>query len=70
MEIIEAMEKLTDPLRNEGHWISRIDLQEKGTRLELIDMGKVLVQWGPYCACLPHPACFPHPPHPAYSLLV
>ncbi len=53
MDIIEAMEKLTDPLRTEGHWISRIDLQEKGSRLELIDMGKVRVLlWTGVCFCV------------------
>lgn len=41
MDIIEAIEKLTDPLRKEGQWISRIDLQEQGSKLVLVDMGKV-----------------------------
>lgn len=41
MDIIEAIEKLTDPLRKEGQWISHIDLQEQGTKLALVDMGKV-----------------------------
>lgn len=41
MDIIEAIEKLTDPLRTEGHWISSTDLQEKGDKLQLVNMGKL-----------------------------
>jgi hypothetical protein len=38
--VIEKMEKMCDVSSTEGDWIVTKDLQEKGTRLRVVDMGK------------------------------
>ena len=38
--VIEKMEKMCDVSSTEGDWIITKDLQEKGTRLRVVDMGK------------------------------
>lgn len=42
-QIIEILEKITDPLKDEGEWIGHIDLVEEGDKLlvkEMPDLGK------------------------------
>ena len=38
--VIEKIEKMCDPSAKEGDWIITKDLQEKGSRLRVVDMGK------------------------------
>eukprot|EP01025_Chloroclados_australasicus_P052972 TRINITY_DN6194_c0_g1_i1.p2 TRINITY_DN6194_c0_g1~~TRINITY_DN6194_c0_g1_i1.p2 ORF type:complete len:303 (-),score=37.63 TRINITY_DN6194_c0_g1_i1:401-1246(-) len=38
IDIIELVEKLSDPDTDEGEWITSIDIQEKGDKLELKEM--------------------------------
>lgn len=35
IEILEKVEKMTDPVAKEGEWITKIDLAEKGSQLTL-----------------------------------
>eukprot|EP01026_Neomeris_dumetosa_P026829 TRINITY_DN2183_c0_g1_i1.p1 TRINITY_DN2183_c0_g1~~TRINITY_DN2183_c0_g1_i1.p1 ORF type:complete len:299 (-),score=34.13 TRINITY_DN2183_c0_g1_i1:226-1122(-) len=44
IDIIEMMEKITDPDADEGEWITQIDIQEKGDKL-------VLVEYEDYSEC-------------------
>lgn len=37
-DLIDALERVTDPVEQEGQWISRIDLQEQGDRLVPVEM--------------------------------
>lgn len=40
-DIIEHLEKMCDPSKPEGAWISHYDIVEKGRELKLVDTGKV-----------------------------
>ncbi len=40
-DIIENLEKMCNPDVEAGEWVSKIDLQEEGTELKLVDMGQV-----------------------------
>ena len=35
------IEKLTDPSSEKGEWLARLDLQEDGARLKVVDMGQL-----------------------------
>jgi hypothetical protein len=50
-DIIEHLEKICDPSKPEGQWISHYDIVEKGTELKLVDTGKVRL--GPLLFQLP-----------------
>lgn len=39
--IIEGLEKMCDPDKEAGEWITKIDLQEEGDKLKLVDMDGV-----------------------------
>lgn len=40
-DIIEQLEKMCDPSKPEGQWISHYDIVEKGDELKLVDTKKV-----------------------------
>lgn len=40
-ELLEELESICDPDTDAGDWITHFDLQEKGSKLELVPMGKV-----------------------------
>ena len=39
--VIEMIEKLTDPSSERGEWLARLDLQEDGAKLKVVDMGQL-----------------------------
>ena len=39
--VIERIEKLTDPSSETGEWLARLDLQEDGAKLKVVDMGQL-----------------------------
>ena len=39
--VIEMIEKLTDPSSERGEWLARLDLQEEGAKLKVVDMGQL-----------------------------
>lgn len=40
-DIIDKLELLCDPTKDEGDWINRIDLVENGSKLDVVDTGEV-----------------------------
>jgi hypothetical protein len=40
-DIIDKLEKICDPDRPAGEWITHYDLQEDGDQLKMVDMGQV-----------------------------
>ena len=56
-DIIESLEEMCDPDTDAGEWITRIDLQEKGDKLQLVEMAYVsglLKQRGSWTPCDVH----------------
>ena len=56
-DIIESLEEMCDPDTDAGEWITRIDLQEKGDKLQLVEMAYVsglLEQRGSWTPCDVH----------------
>lgn len=40
-DIIDRLEKICDPDKEAGEWITMVDLQEEGDKLKVVDMGHV-----------------------------
>ncbi len=38
LDLLEKIEKMTDPLKVEGEWLTKIDLVEQGSKLTLKEM--------------------------------
>ena len=40
LEVLEIVEQLANPSKDEGEWIARIDLVESGTKLKLVEQAR------------------------------
>ena len=47
--VIEGLEKMCDPDKDAGEWLTKIDIVEEGDQLKLVDMDGVSVS---ACACV------------------
>ena len=43
LEVLEIVEQLANPSKDEGEWIAKIDLVESGTKLKLVEQVNMLV---------------------------
>ena len=42
LEVLDIVEQLANPSKDEGEWIARIDLVESGTKLKLVEQVTML----------------------------
>ncbi len=50
--IIEGLEKMCDPDKEAGEWLTKIDIVEDGEQLKLVEMDEVGHRWWVQCGAV------------------